>query len=443
MNKILKTLVAGAISASMIMSVAACSSSNSAAPTEGTAQSTAAETTTNSSSGEQVTLKLWHIWAADSESSKAPFLKTLANFEKAYPNIKLEVDATENETFKTKIRTAVAANEAPDIFCYWGGGYMKNFVTAGKLLPLNDYLNDGTKDKLLEGTLTNMTFDGEVYGLPHTMDIGTFFINQELFDKYNIKVPTTYDELVEACKEFRKNGVKTPMAVGGKEAWCIDMYLDMLQLRAGGYDACINALSGKGSFEDPGIIDGAKKLQELVKIGAFGDSPMAISRDESEVPFYNGEVPMYFNGSWTIGNVNRSKVKDKIKIVPFPSVGSKSNLNDFTGGVAGTFVISANTQHKEEAVTALKFIAQDFAREMFLAGVSLPAWKLDGIDTSKVDPLTNQLMDLTKSAKTYTLWWNTYLDGEKSELYMNKSSELFALKTTPEQYAKDLQTMNQ
>lgn len=232
------------------------------------------------------------------------------------------------------------------------------------------------------------------------------------------------------------------MAVGGKEAWCIDMYLDILQVRAGGYDACMNALSGKGSYEDAGIIDGAKKLQELVKLGAFGDNPMAISRDESEVPFYNGEVPMYLNGSWTIGNIAKSKIKDKIKIVPFPSCGSKSNLGDFTGGVAGNFVVSANTQHKDEAVTTLKFIAQDFAKEAFSAGVSLPAWKLDGIDNSKVDSLTKQLMDLTSSAKTYTLWWNTYLDGSSSELYMNKTSELFAMKTTPEQYAKDLQTMN-
>jgi raffinose/stachyose/melibiose transport system substrate-binding protein len=436
MNKVLKNVIAGALSASMLVSMAGCS--NNGSDTSG-AQSNAAAS--SQASDQQVTLKLWHIWAADSESSKVPFLKTLDKFQEEHPNIKLEVDATENETFKTKIRTAVAGNEAPDIFTYWAGGYMKNFVTAGKLLALDDYLNDGTKDKLLDGTLDNMTFDGKVYGLPHTMDVGTFFVNQELFDKYNIKVPTTYDELVDACKKFRAAGVKTPMAVGGKEAWCIDMYLDILQVRSAGYDACINALSGKGSYEDAGIIDGAKRLQELVKLGAFGDSPMSISRDESEVPFYNGEVPMYFNGSWTIGNVNKSKVKDKVKIVPFPKVGDKSDSTDLTGGVAGTFVVSADTQYKDQAVTCLKYIAEGFAKEAFAAGVSLPAWKVD-IDESKVDTLTKQLMDLTNSAKTYTLWWNTYLDGSKSELYMTKSSELFALKITPEQYAKDLQTMN-
>ncbi len=432
MNKVLKSAVAVALSASLLFSTSACANHNT----------TTSGGSANKSADQKITLKLWHIWAADSESSKAPFLKSVDNFKKAHPNITLDIDATENETYKTKIRTAVAANEAPDIFFYWGGGYMKSFVTAGRLLPLNNYLNDGTKDKLLSGTLTNMTFDGKVYGLPHSMTVGTFFINQELFDKNKIKVPTTYEELIDACKKFRAAGVKTPMAVGGKESWCIDMYLDMLQLRAGGYDACMNALSGKGSYEDAGIIDGAKRLQDLVKIKAFGDSPMGISRDESEVPFYNGEVPMYFNGSWTIGNINKSKVKDKIKIIKFPTIGSKSNLDDYTGGVSEIFVVNASTQYKDAAVTTLKFLSEDMSRELYLAGVGLPTWKLNGVDNSKIDPLTKSLLSMTSSAKSYTLWWNTYLEGANSELYLNKSSELFALKSTPKQYAKDLQTMN-
>jgi raffinose/stachyose/melibiose transport system substrate-binding protein len=436
MNKLLKKVMAGALSASLLLGLAACT---------GSKESTPVASDNKEDSSKQVTLKLWHIWASDTESSKVPFEKVLADLQKDNPNIKLEVDATENEAYKTKIRTTVAANEAPDIFFYWSGGYMKGFVDAGKLLPLNDYLNDGTKDKLLDGTLSNMTFDDKVYGLPHTMAVGTFFVNEELFAKYNIKVPTTYDELVSACKAFRDAGVSTPMAVGGKEAWCIDMYLDVLQLRSAGYSTCFDALSGKGTFEDAGIIEGAKKLQELVDIGAFGDSPMSISRDESEVPFYNGEIPMYLNGSWTIGNIQKdsSKVKDKIKIYPFPACGDKSDLNDFTGGVSEIFVINANTKYKTEAVTALKYIAENSAREMYLAGVGLPAWKLNGIDESKIDPLTKQLVELTGSAKTFTLWWNTYLEGADSELYMNKSAELFAKKITPEKYAKDLQTMNE
>ena len=67
-----------------------------------------------------VTLKLWHIWAADSESNKKPFEKALSDWNNLNPDIKIEAEATENETYKTRIRTAIAVNEAPDLFYCWG-----------------------------------------------------------------------------------------------------------------------------------------------------------------------------------------------------------------------------------------------------------------------------------------------------------------------------------
>jgi raffinose/stachyose/melibiose transport system substrate-binding protein len=412
---------------SMVLNFSACSSSSK---------------DSGSTDKKQVTLKLWHIWASDSESSKAPFEKVLADFKKEHPEIKLEVDATENEAYKTKITAAVAANDAPDIFFYWGGGYMKNFVDANKLLPLNDYLNDGTKAKLLDGTLSNMTFNDKIYGLPHSMTVGTFFINKELFSQNSVKIPETWDELVTACKAFKAKGI-TPMSVGAKDIWPLDFYLDMLQIRQAGYKACFDALSKKGTYENPGIIEGARKLQQLVDMGAFNNGAQGITRDESEVPFYDGKIPMYFNGSWTIGNIMKadSKIKDKIDIIKFPSLGDKSDMNDFTGGVSEIFVVNANTKYKEQSVKTLKYISEGLAKELYLVGAGLPAYKVS-VDDSKIDSLTKKLVTMTRDAKTYTLWWNTYLDGEDSQLYQNESAKLFGKQVTPEQYAKDLQTMN-
>ena len=424
---------------SMIFSLVGCGGSTSTPSDSSTSTSASSDSAVKK---DPVTLSLWHIWAADSESSKAPFEKVLADFQAANPDITLKVDATENETYKTKMMAAVAANEAPDIFFYWTGGYMKSFATSGKLLPLNDYLDAETKDKLLNGTLTNMTFDGKIYGLPHSMSTGTFFVNKELFAQNNIKIPETYDELVTAVKAFRAKGI-TPMALGAKDIWCIDMYLDMLQIRQAGYDASYKALTKTGTFEDAGIIEGARKLQELIDMKAFPDGAMGITRDESEVPFYEGKIPMYLNGSWTIGNIMKadSKIKDKIAIVKFPTLSDKSDVNDFTGGVAETFLVNANTEHKDEAVKALKYIEENFSKELYLSGAGLPTWKMT-VDDSKIDSLTRDLVKLTQDSKSYTLWWNTLLEGDDSQLYQNKSAELFAKKITPEQYAKDLQSMN-
>ncbi|EMS72898.1 extracellular solute-binding protein [Ruminiclostridium cellobioparum] len=441
MSKIAKRIPGLILAAAMLLSIAACG--GSAASSD---NSTVSDSKAGSSEAlvqkESVTLSLWHIWAADSESSKAPFEKVLADFQTANPDIKLKVDATENETYKTKIRAAVAANEAPDIFFYWSGGYMKSFVDAGKLLPLNDYLDDETRSRQLTGTLSNMTFDGKIYGLAHSMSVGTFFINKELFAQNNVKIPETYEDLTAAVKAFRGKGI-TPMAVGAKDTWCIDMYLDILETRQAGYDACYKALTKTGSFEEPDIIEGARKLQELIDMGAFTDGAQGVTRDESEVPFYEGKIPMYFNGSWTIGNIMRpdSKIKDKIQIIKFPKLSDKSDINDFTGGVSEIFVVNANTKFKDESVKAIKYISENFAKEVYLAGAGLPTWKVS-VDESKIDPLTKELVKLTQDSKTYTLWWNTLLEGDDSQLYMNKSAELFAKRITPEQFVKDLQTMN-
>lgn len=326
-------------------------------------------------SDDVVTLNMWHIWAAESKSSKKPFEDAVAEFNEENEDIQIVLDATENETYKTKMVATIAANEAPDIYFYWSGGYMKNIVEAGKVLALDDYLSDDVLAEIKPGTLDNMTFDDKIYGLGYSMAIGTFFVNTEMFEENDIKIPESWDELVDACQKFIDLGI-TPMAVGAKEPWCIDMYLDMLLIRQAGYDECISALSKEGTYVTDDMIEGAQKLVDLVEMGAFGDGALGISRDESEVPFYNGEVPMYLNGSWTIGNINRDDcaVKDKIDIIEFPALSDKSDVKDFTGGASECFVVNADTEYPEECVYALTQILPKFAEKLYLSGAGFPTW---------------------------------------------------------------------
>jgi raffinose/stachyose/melibiose transport system substrate-binding protein len=317
---------------------------------------------------------------------------------------------------------------------------MKPFVDAGALLPLNDYLTADDKAKILPGSLDNMTFDGKIYGLGYSMSVGTFFVNTALFDQYKVKIPTNWDELLAAVKAFRAAGI-TPMTVGGKEPWTIAMYNDIIAVRQAGAKACIAALGKTGDWTNPDIIEGFNKLQQLVDAGAFEDGAAGVSRDESEVPFYEGKVPMYINGSWTIGNVNKSAaIAGKVKIVPFPALGPNSNLNDWTGGAAEIFVANAKGKHIPESVTTLKYICEHMAAENYLAGVGLPTWKVN-VDTSKIDPLTLSLVDLTKNASSFVLWFNTYLGGQDSTLYEQTTQALFMKTITPQQAAEALQAI--
>lgn len=393
---------------------------------------------------QEVTLKLWHIWAAESESNRAPFLKVLNDFQNEYPNIKLEIDETESQTYMTKIKTTAAANELPDVFYYQSGGLLKNFVDAGKVLCLDDYLKDGTMDRIIPGTLVNMTYDGKVYGLPYTLACAVFYANEEMFNENNIKIPETYDELVEAVKAFRAKGI-TPMTVGAKDLWPTTQYFDILAIRTAGYQACYDAIHKTGSFEDPGIIEAARKFQELAKLGAFNDGALGLTRDESEVPFYEGQVPMYVSGNWTSGNIQKegTKVKDKVVALKFPLVeGGKGDINDFTGGAADSFSVSSQTEHPDEAVQTLIYVCENHSREAFLVGAGMPTWNFE-FDESKIDPLILQSVKNTQDAKTFTLWWNSALDSRDSDIYHNELQKLLALQSTPEEFCRNMQKMNE
>ncbi|WP_070000387.1 extracellular solute-binding protein [Cellulosilyticum sp. I15G10I2] len=408
-------------------------------------QSTQSEknnTNTAGDSKEPVTLNFWHIWGAETDASYAAVKKVIADFEAEYPQIKIKEDTTENEAYKTKIKASAAANELPDLFSTWGGGFSKPFIEANRVLAIDEYLNDGTKDRLVGGALANVTYNDKVYGMTFGLACGALFVNKELFEQNNIKIPETYTELIEAVKAFKALGI-TPMSVSGKDVWTIAMYFDAMALKAAGNDKVVSTLTKQGSFKDPEFLSAASKFAELVSLGAFPDGAAGLSKDESDLPFLEGKIPMLFNGSWTAGTVYRedSQIKDKVIPIGFPVFeDGKGNKNQFTGGAVDAIMVNANTKYKEEAVLFQKYFTENMAREGYLAGAYLPAWKVD-VDETNINPVTVELAKLISDAEGFTLWWDTLLEGQDTQVYLNTLQELLLGAVTPEQFVDKLQTM--
>ena len=103
------------------------------------------------SAEEPVVLKVASIWSAESEANRAPMLKTLAEFEEAHPEIKLEVEWYEANAWKDQGETLALSDSLPDVFYWNAGGVLWNLVSTGDILALNDYLTDDIKDQLIGG----------------------------------------------------------------------------------------------------------------------------------------------------------------------------------------------------------------------------------------------------------------------------------------------------
>ena len=323
----------------------------------------------------------------------------------------------------------------------WGGGYAKAYVDAGVVLPLDDLMDkNGTKDELLDGTLTYGTYDGKTYGLPLKQWAGALFCNEELFEEYNVKIPETFDELLEAVKTFRAAGV-TPMVLGAKEGWHIGMIQNALAVRTEGADYMNRALQGEETLDTEGIVKSAELLCQLNEAGAFPDGTLGLGAEESQEEFYMGLIPMYFGGSWVSSGCDseENEIQGLIKAVPMPAVeGGKGGINSFSGGAIDMMMINANTAHPDMAYEFAVGITKYMSQEAYKIGDSLPAWKVD-VDESEVSPTLRQVEELIKNADGYVLAWDTFLEGAAIEAHYELLQGLIAGTTTPEEFAAGMQ----
>ena len=75
---------------------------------------------------------------------------------------------------------------------------------------LDSYVESGVidMDKMMPNICNNFYYDDSLYGLPLDSFMGVLMCNQELFDKYNLEVPKTMEELYHVSEVFLENKLR-------------------------------------------------------------------------------------------------------------------------------------------------------------------------------------------------------------------------------------------
>ncbi|MDV4149327.1 extracellular solute-binding protein [Clostridium sp. AL.422] len=378
-----------------------------------------------------ITLTMWHIWTQKSNNTNGSILEgVIEEWNKNNPQVQIRSEVVENTRYKTKIKTAVATNELPDIFFSWGRGFSKPFIESGKVLSLDSYIDNDLKNKMKPNMFDNAQYNGEIYGIPITLSIGTFYYNKKLFDESGIDIPKNYDELLYAIKTFSDKGI-IPLGASRIDNWTSMLYYDILALQEGGKDGVEKALNGDNYDL---LLKVAIKMKDLVRSGAFKEKDIDLNRDELEMKFKNGEVAMYYTGNWFIGDLESSLVKDDIVIGNFPGSETNSDTSIFMGGPNDHLMISNECEYKEEAFEAIKFISQRVSEEFLEFGAGLPVWE-DIEEDEGINRLSKELKELT-SDSTYFLYWDIYLGEEKGDIHKKLVDRLINDEITPEEFAE-------
>ena len=418
-KKLISKIATSLLAATMVIGLAGCAKAD-----------TPEAETPGAGAGEEVTLNVWHQWSNDTNELKKLYDKAVADYISDNPNVKIETQTLYTEAYKTKISAEFAGDaKGIDVFYYWGAGTARKLVNADKLLPIDEYLEDDVKSRILEGSTTAFEYDGKLYSVPSFSWFMTLYANKDLFEQAGAELPTTYEELVDAVEKLSKLDGVTPIAAGAKDGWNAAFIYQAFALREVGASNVNDMLTGKVEFGDEGYTEAANKVVELYNMGAFGKNPLESGNDDANAAFGNERAAMRIMGSWLANGLytDETATIDPSNVVALnmPVVEGKGDVSDYAGGFVESFWVNKNTANKEEAAKFAIYINEKMGVAAYETGTGFSGWTSEA-DDSNLNPLFIQIKDILAESKEGVLAWDTSLDSEPATIHNEMVQTLFA-----------------
>ena len=390
---------------------------------------------------ERITITIWTI-ATPGDSFHRPFTEAIDEYNRSQSKYRVVMETFENDQYKAKLPIQVQANQLPDIFYTWAGGFSKSFVDAGKVLPLDEYY-EHYRDDLPENCL-GAVYDGKLYGVPYVTPVSVVFYNKKAFAEAGIaNTPSTFEEWMACCEKLKNVGI-IPIGNAAKtgNVWVLAMLHDAITLKSVGPERLSEVLSRKqGSYNSNDFIAGARAFRYIVDKGYMDSEAEEISNDQALAKLYRGESAMYVMGSWMAGlfyDERNCDYPDDFDFFPVPVVnGVRAQLTDFMGGASDTLMVNRESEHAEDAAEIVFELAKAVSRKAYLYGAGTPAWRVD-YDTSSVFPLPRKIAETCSGATSFTFWFDTLMVADDTEVYLNNLSRLYGGQITPEEFAESM-----
>ena len=131
-------------------------------------------------------------------------------FNEYYPNVELMF--TKVDDYNNMIGTVLNGNDAPDIYVNYSWMYGREQYKSS--IDHAENLADpalGLDLDCIRGNIILNTDDGTLPMVPVFSNTYGMLVNNDLFAKEGLSVPTTYQELVAVCEAFRQKGYENPL----------------------------------------------------------------------------------------------------------------------------------------------------------------------------------------------------------------------------------------
>ncbi len=322
-----------------------------------------------------VTITVWH-WMTDRE----PAFRELAGRYEQKTGIKVNFELyAPSDAYSQKVRAAAHGDNLPDIFSVLGEKRdFASFIKAGHILNLMPYMDEAQglwKNQFFNKALAVNEFpvdniygvNSGIYGVPIDMMAIEMVYNKELFKELGLnpaQPPLTFEDFLNIGKKIKAKNMQG-LVSGWGEVWMIDCLANDYAFNIMGKDKVLATIEGKVPYTDADWIKVFSLFKQMQDAGILADGVVTMINKTAEQLFATGKAVFAFNGSWCV-NVYKGMNPGLDYAAMLPPKVSNSYPMSIWGGAGSSFMVSARSTNKQEAVNFLKWLT-DKDQQAYLA----------------------------------------------------------------------------
>jgi multiple sugar transport system substrate-binding protein len=275
-------------------------------------------------------------------------------FERHYPSIKVNMQAVEQESYKEHFELWLNADSRSDVMFWFGGERLNEFVRQGLIDPVDNLWERYNWAKKITNSAHSVSVvKGKEFGLPiHYYNWGIYY-NKELFSKYNLVEPQTWEEFLTICEKLKAEGI-TPISLGSKDDWPVAGWFDYLNLRLNGLGFHQELMSGEISYLDGRVRNVFLHLGKLAESNYFLESH-SDTNWKSALPYlYRNMAGMMLMGNFWTSQIPEN-LREKFSLFRFPQL--LENMPFYEEAPTDLLIIPQNAKNKEGAAIFLNFMS--------------------------------------------------------------------------------------
>ncbi|MEW5290603.1 MULTISPECIES: extracellular solute-binding protein [Erwinia] len=312
------------------------------------------------------------LFMSQAAYSESDVRSMTSDFEKAHPDIKVNLEFVPYEALHDKIVAARGAGSNGYDVVLFDDMWPAEFSKFNMLKDVTPLISADEKAKVFDGAWSTVSWNNKQWGMPWILDTKYLYYNKAMLAKAGITTPpTTWQQVMEQSQTLKEKGiVKYPLVWSWSQAEALVCDYTTLVSAFGGqfYQ------NGKLNFSDAGSIKAVDYMKATLDKGVSNPNSREYLEEDVRKVFSNGDAAFALNWTYMYNMANdpkQSKVAGEVGIIPAPSEkpGEVAAMNGSMG-----LGVTQSSSHPDQSWQYIRYLTSQPVQNKY-ARLSLPIWK--------------------------------------------------------------------